>query len=179
MTEQTMELTNTDDAVEIDENCTTEDESNDVPQVPEQFAIRDAASASWLARKLNECRAHSRRVRAWADKEIKRAERDEQFLMMRYGQQLQDFAVREISRLRGRRRSICLPGGTIGFRHVGPTLVFDDPAAVLRWAKASCPSAVVTKESVSKTAVNSQFAETGELPDGAHVEVGRDRFYIS
>lgn len=74
---------------------------------------------------------------------------------------------------------MCLPGGTVGFRKVGPTLVFDDPEAVLKWARESCPKAVVTKQTVSKTTVNEHVEATGELPDGAHVEDVRDKFYVS
>lgn len=179
MNEQVMELAVTDEPVEIDIATSPEDEPHDVPLVPEQFCVKDAASASWVAKKINEARAYAKRVAAWADREVRRAERDEQFLLMRYGQQLQDFAAREIARLRGRRRSVCLPGGTLGFRKVGPTLLFDDPEAVLKWARQSCPTAVITRQTVSKSTVNQHVEATGELPDGSRVEESRDRFYVS
>lgn len=88
MNEQLVELAVTDEPVEIDIATTPEDEPQDVPLVPEQFSVKDAATASWVTKKINEARAYAKRVGAWADREIRRAERDEQFLMMRYGQQL-------------------------------------------------------------------------------------------
>ena len=177
MTNVPSELALTDEPVAIG-SSTNDDEAQDVPQVPQQFSIKDTASASWLTRRLNECRAYSARVRAWADREVKRAERDEEYLLMRYGRQLEDYAAGEIARLRGRRRSIALPGGDLGFRRVGPTLVFDNPEAVMRWAKRSCPQAIVTKGTLSKVTVNEHVETTGELPDGAHIEAARDKFYF-
>src|SRR4051812_10340987 len=94
----------------------TDAEAPDLPVVSEQFVVHDASSASWVARKVNEARAYAKRVSEWAAREIKRAERDEQFLMMRYGGQLEEWASQQIALLKGRRRSICLPGGTVGYR---------------------------------------------------------------
>ena len=163
--------------VTVASQTSVEESAPDSSVVPEQFEVRDAEGASWVLRRINEARAYAKRVGAWADREIRRAERDEQFLMMRYGQQLQEFAAREVARLRGR-RSVCLPGGTLSFRKVGPTLVFDDPEAVLQWAKQSCPNAVVTKLTVSKTKASQHIQNTGELPNGARLQPERDVFYV-
>jgi hypothetical protein len=174
-------LDETDQPVDLgheDAGAAVADDAADVPQVPAGFEVVDAASASWACRKINEARAHARRSRAWADREIARARRDEERLMFLFGRQLQEFAEREIAKLKGRRRSVCLPGGTLAFRRTGPTLVFDDPEMVLAWAKANCADAVVVKEQVSKSMVNRHVESTGEIPDGAHIDVGRDRFLI-
>ena len=44
-------------------------------------------------------------------------EREEKTLMFLFGRQIEDWAKAEIEKLRGRRKSINLPGGTVGFRH--------------------------------------------------------------
>jgi hypothetical protein len=180
MNNEIVELDETDQLVDIGDQAATgtDDDATDVPLVNDGFQVVDAASASWVARRINEARAYARRVELWAEREIRRAKRDEDHLMFRFGQQLQDYAAREIAKLRGRRRSICLPGGTIGYRRVGPTLVFDDPARVLVWAKAQCADAVVASEKLAKSAVNRHIESTGEIPDGAHIEVGRDKFFV-
>ena len=67
--------------------------------VPERFSVRDAATASWLVRRINEARAYAKRVSEWAQRELKRAERDEEFLMRRFGSELQEWASKEIERL--------------------------------------------------------------------------------
>jgi hypothetical protein len=159
--------------------CSDGDVVVEVPVVPETFSVRDEETASWLCRKINECRAYRRRVELWAARELKRAERDEAFLMMKFGRQLEDWTASEITRLRGRRRSLCLPGGTVGFRRTGPLLVVTDSDAVLRWAKRNCPAAVVVKEVLSKTTLNAHVAESGELPDGSHLQEPQDKFFLS
>jgi hypothetical protein len=152
---------------------------NDLPVVPEAFRVTDAETASWVVRKINEARAYRKRVAEWADREMRRSRRDEEFLWFRYGQQLEDWAEPEIARLRGRRRSICLPGGKLGYRKTGTMLVIDDPDEVLRWARVSLPNAVVTKQTLSKTILNQHFEATGDYPVGTHVEDNREKFYIA
>jgi hypothetical protein len=181
MNDEIVELDGTDQQVDIgDESATgAVDDARDLPLVHDGFQVVDAASASWVVRRVNEARAYSNRVQAWADREVRRAKRDEDHLLLRYGQQLQDYAAREIAKLRGRRRSVCLPGGTLGFRRVGPTLDNDDPDALIAWAKTHCADAVVLSEKLAKSAINRHVESTGEIPDGAHIDVGRDKFYIA
>src|SRR5688500_3272947 len=57
-------------------------------EVPERFAVRDAATASWAVRKIVETRAFARRVREWADRELRRAAADEEWLIRRFGPEL-------------------------------------------------------------------------------------------
>ena len=51
--------------------------------VPETFAVDDAASANWLVRKIVETRAYAKHVKEWADGELRRAEREELFFLHR------------------------------------------------------------------------------------------------
>ncbi len=81
--------------------------------------------------------------------------------------------------MKGRRKSLNLPAGVVGFRAIGPNLLIDDEEPVLRWAKEHCASAVVVVERLSRSALKSHFVATGELPEaGAHVEPSAEKFYI-
>lgn len=147
--------------------------------VPVDFAVGDATTAAWLVRRIVAARSYKARVKLWAEAEQRRAEHEEQRLMYLYGVQLQRWAGGEIAKLKGRRRSIALPGGVIGFRTHRAALVIDDEQRALAWARSACPSAVVVVERLLKAPINEHFEKTGELPDGAaHVEPAHDMFYV-
>ena len=42
-------------------------------QVPEKFRVADEDSANWLIKKIVEARQYAARVKAWADREVRRA----------------------------------------------------------------------------------------------------------
>src|SRR4051812_35292286 len=90
--------------------------------VPREFAIVDETSANWLIRKIVAARQYSEHVKAFAEMERRRAEREEQCLLFVYGKQLQEWAKSEIEKTRGRRKSINLPAGAVGFRSTPPQL---------------------------------------------------------
>lgn len=156
-----------------------EDDSESQPSIPEQFHIHDDTSANWLVRKIVEARAYAKRCADWCAREQARAQRDEEFLLFRFGQQLIDHARARILEQRGRRKSVNLPGGMVGFRHEGPKLLVDDEAAVIEWAKQHSPALFHTVERLSKSGLNQHLEETGEVPDvGVHIEPAREKFYI-
>jgi hypothetical protein len=159
----------------IDDPSVAEDER---PPVPEAFAVRDAATANWLVRKVVEARAYARRVAAWAECEVRRAQRDEQRLLGRYGGQLEDWVRRRLKEENGRRKSVSLPAGTVGFRAEPPRLVVHDEKELLRWCRAHLPSAVATVERVLRGTVREHVAATGELPQGAEVAHGGEKFFV-
>jgi hypothetical protein len=149
------------------------------PLVPGQFSVRDDATANWLLRKIIEARAYAARCAAWAEKEKRRALRDEEFFWMRYGPQLRAYVQQKIVDGGGRRKSFQFPAGTVGFRTEPSRLVVDDDAAVIAWAKEHYPELVVTIEKLSKSALNSHVETTGEMPDaGVHIEPEHERFYV-
>jgi hypothetical protein len=148
------------------------------PQVPDKFRVADEDSANWLIKKIVEARQYTARVKAWADREVRRAERDEDFFLSRFGPQLQAWATLQVEALGGRRKSINLPAGSVGYRTCPAKLVVEDEEQVLRWAKAMCPAAVVTVMTISKTVLNDHFAATGELADGVRHESKTERFYV-
>lgn len=171
------------------------------PSVPDAFAVRDAASANWVVRKIVESRCYGDHVRAWAAAEIRRAERDEQFFLQRYGGQLEAWARAEIVARGANRRSVGLPAGTIGFRRERPHLVIQSVAALMnwcrtnlidafiveiktfgveaeqlrRWQREHCPHAKVSEE-LAKSVLEQHVRNTGECPDGAEIAVTENFF---
>jgi Bacteriophage Mu Gam like protein len=149
------------------------------PEMPEQFHVHDDDSANWVVRRIVECRAYAKRCAEWCDREQTRAKREEDFFMFRFGPQLLEFARQKIAAAGGRRKSVALPAGTIGFRSEPLKLVVDDEQAVIAWAKQHYPSLISIIEKLSKSALNEHLESTGELPDaGAHVEPPREKFYV-
>jgi hypothetical protein len=146
------------------------------PDVPDRFEVHDAQSANWVVRRIAESRAYADHVKEWAAIEIRRAERDEQFFLMRFGSQLEAWARGEIGRLR--RKSVKLPAGTLGFRTDPPRLLVADEAKLISWCRTTLPDAVRVETHVLKSLVKDHVQRTGECPDGAEVSGGGQRFYV-
>lgn len=160
--------------------ATTDEEAVDspAPEIPEAFAIADEGSANWLARRIVEARRYAEHVRNWAAVEIRRAENDERFLLQRYGMQLERWVREELVRRGGRRRSLRLPAGDVGFRLERSRLVVTNESKLISWCREHLPSAIVTVENVLKSKIHDHFASTGELAEGADIQSGGERFFI-
>jgi len=147
--------------------------------VPKAFAIDCEAHANWLIRRIVIARQYAVRVQEWAEQESRRAQREEQTLLFLFGRQAEQWARVEIEKLSGRRKSMNLPAGTIGFRTMNPSLHVDDERVVLGWAKEYCPAAVLVVEKLSRSVLKAEFERHGVIPDnGAHVDPGGERFFI-
>ena len=147
--------------------------------LPDGFSVCDSQSANWVIRRVMEARAYGKRVTEWAAAEVARAKNDEARLLYIFGGQLKAWATEEIQRLGGRRKSVCLPAGSLGCRREPVRLVIDDDSAVINWAQCACPKAIATIIKLNKTTVIEHFKTTGEIPDsGAHIEPERDYFSI-
>ena len=146
--------------------------------VPERFSVKDESSADWLVRKVVEADAHIRRVKEQSEREIRRTERERDFLLLRFGGDLQRWVKKQLQKDKGRRKSVLFLSGTAGFRRLAAKLVVEDETIVVQWAKKHCRKAVVVVERVSKTVLNEHLESTGELADGARLEPAHERFYI-
>jgi hypothetical protein len=147
--------------------------------VPKQFAIVDENTANWLVRKIVAARGYAASVKEWAEREQRRAAREEQTLTFLFGRQIECWAQGAVGKLNGRRKSIALPAGCVGFRKIAAKLVIDDEPTVLTWAKANCPDAIIVVERLSKSILDDLVEKTGVIPDdGAHIEPESERFYI-
>jgi hypothetical protein len=157
----------------------TVDADNEPIAVDEGFAVRDAASANWVVRKIVEARAYAARSKAWADAEQRRAQREEDFLLRRFGAELEQWARQQIARQRDRRQSVNLPAGRIGFRTEPTKLAVMDERQLLNWCRQNLSSAICTIESVAKTPLMEHLKATGECPTGTELMGGGHKFYIS
>jgi hypothetical protein len=171
--------------------------------VPERFVIDDAQKASWAVRKILEARAYAARVRQWSERELRRAEHDEQWLLRRFGSELETWLRGELARSNGRRRSINLPGGMIGLRMQPARLDVVDEPLLLAWCRAHLPAALkvsvetqgdeaaalfdwqrqrTPQSRVHQHALRDPLArylgETGEVPQGAVVRPLSEQFYV-
>lgn len=152
--------------------------SSNVVEVPEAFSVHDAASANWLVRKIGEARAYARHVEQWAAAELRRAEREESFLLHRYGHQLENWAKAQIARRHDGRKSIFLPAGAVGFRTAPTALTVRDESSLMAWCKKNLPDAVKVHESILRSLVLDHVRATGEVVDGAELCGGDERFYV-
>jgi phage host-nuclease inhibitor protein Gam len=139
------------------------------------FAINDAASASWVVRKIVEARARQERIKAWAAAELKAARREEEFFLRRFGPELEAWAAEN---LHGQKKTLRLPDGTLGYRRKGLLLNIEDKEATLEWCRGNLPEAVRVREDVLKTPLNEWVKETGEVPPGCEIKPGGDEFYV-
>ncbi len=147
--------------------------------IPKEFRIDCEEHANWLIRKVLAARAYASRVKEFAEQELRRAGREEQTLMFLFGRQIEGWAQSEIAKLNGRRKSLVLPAGTVGFRKVSAKLVIDDEKVVLAWAKQNCPTAIVVVEKLAKSVIDDAMAASGIVPDdGAHVEPETEKFFV-
>ena len=118
----------------INDNANVEQEL--AAQVPEQFAIRDHRAANWVVRRILAARHYARRVKLYADAELKGAHREEAVLPCTILRRLEQWAIREINLNGGRRRYIALPAGRICMRRVPAWVEVADEAALIAWCRA-------------------------------------------
>jgi Gam-like protein len=146
--------------------------------VPQRFGVRDRDSANWVAKRVLEAERDVEDAKAWLQRLVRRAERQREFFLRRFGAEMEAWARSELVKLKGRCKSIDLPSGRVGFRMLGEKLVVDDEEAALTWAKRYCRPAVVTVQKLSKSALNEHVKRTGEVPNGTSVQQKKEVFYI-
>lgn len=149
--------------------------------VPEAFSVRDDDSANWVVRKIAEARSYAAHVKEWAKREQERAERDEERLMARFSAELEEWARAQLT---GKKKSVDLPAGRLGFRSEPAKLTYvdkDAEKAALEWARkchAECVVVIPASERLDKEAINRLMKTTGEIPDGATLVEATELFYV-
>ena len=147
--------------------------------IPEGFQIDSPEKVSWLLRRINNARRYRERVKNWAAAETRRADREEEQLLFLFGNALRLWVTCELGRLKGRRKSLDLPGGCVGYRRESEKVVIEDEAAVIEWATSACPQAVVMVPRLSWTVLKAHIATTGECPPtGLRIEPAAEKFFI-
>lgn len=150
-----------------------------VKSLPEEkFTVRDEDTANWLVRKIVESRLHAQRVAAWSEREQRRCQLIEERLLFLFGNDLRLWTTTELGRLKGKRKSIDLPDGRVGYRHEAERFVVENEALVVQWAQSSCPDVLKMVPHLSRTALKAHIETTGELPKGVRIEPSNERFFI-
>lgn len=171
--------------------------------VPEEFRIDGDEAAAWAVRKIVEVRHYGARVRDWAARETRRAEREEDWLLRRFGPELEGWLRQELRRRGGRTKSVPLPSGTVGLRRQPTRLSVDDERCVIAWCERHLMPALrvvveaegdaarelarwhqrheddarLTKR-IMREPLAHHVAESGELPDGTTLVPAADRLYV-
>lgn len=130
--------------------------------------------ADWVLSKIADAKGRAARIREHAETMAKQAEAEATFFEWKYGAALQDFARKELAG--GRRKSLTLYHGVIGFKSKPAGCQIGDSKAALVWAKEFLPGAVI--ETFDRKAVTKALMETGEAVDFAAFTLGEEVFFI-
>ena len=150
-----------------------------VGAVPDDgFQVRDAASANWALRLIVAERDYQARTTAWYEAEIRRSQHREEWLMHRFAGQLERWMRGELSTQYGKRRSIRLPAGVLGLKTQATKLVVVDERALMTWCRSELPAAIKPVEHILKSEIASHMKASGEIPPGAEVGGGGEKFFI-
>lgn len=155
----------------------------DGPDVPSMTADTPEANAfmpdtpekaDWVLKQIARHRSDAARVRENMELMARESEREADRLEWQFGAALQAFARRETEG--GRKKSVRLPNGVLGFRTKPAGVQIADTDAALAWARQNLPAAVV--ETVDRKALTSALLETGEVVDFAAFTPTEEVFYI-
>ena len=147
----------------------------DAPAGADAFTPDTKEKADWVLSKIADARGRAARIRENAERMARDAEREAEGLEWRYGAALQDLARRELA-AGGRKKSLTLYHGTLGFRTKPAGVAITDDAAALSWAKENAPEAVA--ERLDRRALGDALRASGEvLPFAAFTEP-EEVFYI-
>lgn len=160
-------------ATETQETETTAAPEEDVEDV-EVFTPDTESKADWLLGKIADARARAARVRENAEKIARAHDAEAEGLEFRFGPALQAFAARELAG--GKRKSLRLLNGVLGYRTRPAAVIFTNPAAALAWARENAPAAVC--EALDRKALSERLLETGEAVDWASFTPAEEVFYL-
>ncbi len=141
---------------------------------PCAFVPTDAAGCDWVLGKLADARARAARIRENAELMARAEERKAEALEWKYGGALQTFLRAEIAG--GKKKSVRLYNGVLGYRTKPAAAVVTDPAAALAWAQEFLPAAVTL--TLDKKVLAETLLTSGESVDFARLNPAEEAFYI-
>ena len=141
---------------------------------PCAFIPTDEGGVNWVLGKMADARARAARIRENAELMARAEERKAEALEWKYGAALQTFLRAEIAG--GKKKSVRLLHGVLGYRMRPAGVSVTDPAAALSWARVNLPAAVAF--SVDKKALAETLLTTGEAVDFARLLPAEEVFYI-
>lgn len=158
----------------------TDDEDIPVvlPEPADRFHIDSDEKANWLVKKIVGTFVMEERAQQWSEKEKRRACREREFFFRRFGAELEAWLQQKLQEESGRRKSVALPAGVVGYRTEPARLQITDERKLLNWCRRVLPHAVKVSETVLRSAVADHIRTTGECPDGAQLGGGQDRFFV-
>jgi len=159
------------DCVSIDTPYATEAVSE---SISESFTPDTAEKVDWVLGKIADHRARAARIRENAELMARAEEREAESLEWRFGPALQDFARKELEG--GKKKSVRLFNGVIGFRTRPASVSVTDPGQALSWARVNLPEAVT--EGLDKRALSAALLSTGEALPFAQLIPAEDVFYV-
>ena len=139
-----------------------------------EFVPADAGGVDWVLAKCAAARAEAKLIRENAELMARECERKAEHLEWKYGANLQAWLRAELAG--GKKRSIRLFHGVVGFRTKPAAVVVLNPVAALDWAKRNQPEAVL--EALDKKALNEDFVAVGEIAGFARLAPAEEQFYI-
>jgi len=156
-----------------------EDALEDAPVVADEegaeaFTPNTAEKADWVLGKIADSRARAARIRENAEAMAREQERQAEGLEWRYGAALEAFARQQLAG--GKRKSLRLYHGVLGYRTRPASVSLTDTAAALSWARESLPAAVV--ETLDKKALTAALLDAGKALPFAAFQPAEDVFYI-
>lgn len=141
---------------------------------PCAFVPTDEGGVNWVLGKMADARARAARIRENAELMARAEERKADALEWKYGAALQTFLRAEIAG--GKKKSVRLYNGVLGYRMRPAGVSVTDPAAALSWAQENLPAAVTL--SLDKKALADALLATGEALDFARLNPAEEVFYI-
>ena len=142
---------------------------------PAAFVPTDAAGVDWVLGKMADARARAARIRENAEKMARAEERQAEMLEWKYGADLRRYANNCLAG--GKKKSLRLYNGQIGFRTKPESVTITDEAGALAWVKTYLPGSAII-ERVDKKEVASVLLSTGEAVPFATYQEAEEVFYI-
>lgn len=138
----------------------------------EPFTPDTPEKADWVLKQIARHRTDAARVRENMELMARESEREAERLEWQFGAALQAFARRETQN--GRKKSVRLPNGVLGFRTKPAGLAVSDDAAALAWTRENLPDAL----RVDKRALADALLTTGEVVPFAAFTPAEEVFYV-
>jgi phage host-nuclease inhibitor protein Gam len=147
------------------------------------FDVTDLNSANWAMSKAAQAEKriqqrsalasqYHEKIDAWLAEANKPDLQTVEFMQSLLG----PWATRELAT--GKRKSLKLLGGTVGFRSSPPAVEVLDHDAALAYCKTFAPELVRIKEELDKKEIKKRL-EGGEVIEGVQLSVGHVKFYLT
>lgn len=147
-----------------------------------RFVIDSEDRAAWAVNKLLGYDEEAERVALQAQRMIDDIKKKRASFLGRFEEELRAWLSKELNGRKGKKRSVDLLTGRIGFRRKPGGFRVKQEEAVLAWAleQKGGKEAGLFKEVpvLSRTAVKEHHEATGEIPPGCEITEDSDTFYV-